>query len=135
MIHAKKGEKKAATLKLKIREQLPEIRIIPSESMSDLTGELGRPLNNISVIIMFIPTLKTLDLLFSLKSFFENKKLILVLAGQDNQTFIRGLQLNPSFISTGDVHGDDVFRVLKRINQRQRTMTQISMHLNKKEEI
>ncbi len=119
MIHADTQEKKAAPLKLKIRQQLPEIRVIRSGSMSDLTRELGRPLNHIAVIIIFVPTLDALNLLFSLKSLFDNKKLILVLTGRDNQTFIRGLQLNPSFISTGDPHGDDVFMVLKRISRRQ----------------
>lgn len=130
MIHADRENKNAAGLENQIQDRLPDIHIFRSRTLGDLAGNLGQPMNNISVIIIFAPTLEVLNDLFPLKSFFDNKKLILVLPDQGNQAFIRGLQLNPSFIGRSAEHGEDVLMVLDRINERQQTMTQISQHLN-----
>lgn len=130
LIHADRGDKPAASLEKQVRDQLQDVRISRSCELAGLAENLGQPLNNISVILIFVKTLEALNSLFALKSFFENKKLILVLADQDNQAFIRGLELNPSFISRSAEDGKDVFMVLERIFGRQKTMTQISMHLN-----
>ncbi len=129
LIHADRGDKTAASLENQVQDQLQEVRISRSRELAGLARELGQPLNNILAIIIFVHTSEALNSLFTLRSFFENKKLILVLPGQDNQTFIRGLQLNPSFISRAAEDARDVFMVLDRIIGRQKAMTQISMHL------
>ena len=119
-------ENQGDALEKAIRDQLPGVRILHAHLIKDMVIHLRQPMNHIFVLIVFTPTLDAVDALLQIRSFFEDKKLILVLPSRNNDIFIRAVQLNPSFISTDEGCFDDVLLVLKRIWGRQKTMAQIS---------
>ncbi|WDP91530.1 MAG: hypothetical protein HUN04_18225 [Desulfobacter sp.] len=123
LIHADTAKKEAAVLGAKIQNRLPGIRITGSGSMAELEGAVGRPLNNIDVLVIFIKDERDLENLFSLASFLDNKKLILMLSGPDSRRAVtRGLQLHPSFIGSADTGEAEILEVLEQISRRRQAM-------------
>ena len=108
-----------------IRDQLPGMEMLRAQSLQEMVSLLRQPMNNILILVIFAPTPNTVDDLFRVRSFFDDKKLILILPSRDNDNFIRAIQLNPSFIGAEEEGFDDVLLVLKRICGRQQTMKRI----------
>lgn len=123
-------EKQGDAFEAAIRDQLPGVEMLRARGVQEMVSLLRQPMNNIFILAIFAPTPDTLDDLFRIRSFFDDKKLILILPSRDNDNFIRAVQLNPSFIGAGEEGFDDVLLVLKRICGRQQTMNRIYKDLS-----
>jgi len=89
-------------LKISIQDQLPKIQIETITSIDTLSRIIGRPLNRIAVIVIFLTCQKEIDQWLGLKSLFDNIRLILILPDRTKSMVASGLQLHPSFISYSD---------------------------------
>ncbi len=119
LLYADTRGKQVTGFERQIQDQLPGIWLKKTNSLEGLAQELSLPLNDISVILMVVPSQTILDGFFGLASLFDNKKLILVLPGHmDQAIFSSCLQLNPSFITYLDDDMEDVLLVLSRIQQK-----------------
>ncbi len=98
-----------------IQNQLPDIQMDTLNSVSRLSEKLCRPLNRISVIVIFVMCERDIDRLLALKPLFDNIRLILVLPDRTTDLMAHGLQLNPCFISYLDSDFSDVTSVLQKI--------------------
>ena len=107
-------------LELLIQNQLSEIQIDTMNSISDLSRKLCRPLNRISVIVIFVRCENDIRKLLTLKSLFDNIRLILVLPDRTREMMGLGLQLNPCFISFLENDLLDIISVLEKIHGGQR---------------
>ncbi len=107
-----------------IHHQLPKVQIDAIHSIRRLSSTLCRPLNRVSVIIVFVMCEKDVDPFLTLKPLFDNIRLILVLPDGTTGMMAPWLQLNPSFISYTDTYTDndfsDILSVLKKIHAGQR---------------
>ena len=101
-----------------IQEQLPQIQIEAIDSAEGLSRLLCRPLNRISVIIIFVNCEEDLRGFLTLEPLFDNIRRILVLPERTTAMMAMGLQLNPSFISYWDSEFLDIISVLKKIYHR-----------------
>ena len=108
------------TLEQLIQDELPKIKVETLDSIERISQKLRRPLNGISVIIIFIVSINQVEKFFSLKPFFDNTRLILILPDNDNRLMAKGLQLNPCFVSYLDDDPSDIISVLKKIEQRKK---------------
>ncbi len=116
LLYADAREKQVAGFELQIQDHLPGIWLKKTNSLETLAQELSLPLNDISVILLVIPSQKLLDDLFGLIPLFDNKKLILVLPERmAREVFPSCLKLNPSFITYLDDDMADALLVLSRI--------------------
>jgi hypothetical protein len=98
-----------------IQNQFPDIQLDTLNSVSRLSEKLCRPLNRISVIIIFVTCERDIDRLLTLKPLFDNIRLILVLPDRTTGMMAHGLQLNPCFISYFDSDFSDITSVLKKL--------------------
>ncbi len=118
LLYAENRGKKVASFEKLIQAQLPDVWLHKTDSLEGLAQELSMPLNDISVILLVVPSQKILDGFFGLASLFDNKKLILILPGHmDQEVFSSCLQLNPSFTTYLDDDMEDALLVLDRIQQ------------------
>ncbi len=116
LLYTDSREKQVAGFEKQIQAQLPDIWLQKTNSLEGLAQELSLPLNDISVILMVVPSQTILDGFFGLASLFDNKKLILVLPEHmDQAVFSSCLQLNPSFITYLNDDMEDALLVLNRI--------------------
>lgn len=115
LLHAETRERPVSFLEKKIRAQLPGLKICHSLGFKDLKGLLSLPMSEISIVVLFIPSLMMLEKCVRIKSLFDGKKLILILPGQVQKMFQRGLELNPSFICDPGRGIEDVLLVLEEI--------------------
>ncbi len=98
-----------------IQNQLPEIQMDTINSVSHLSRNICRPLNRISVIVIFVTSEKDIARWVGIKSFFDNIRVILVLPDRTRNMVACGLQLHPSFISYSDSDFIDIISVLEKI--------------------
>ncbi len=120
------GERKALGQNLEklIQEQLPQIQIEAIDSAQGLSRLLCRPLNRISVIIIFVNCEEDLRGFLTLEPLLDNIRRILVLPERTTAMMAMGLQLNPSFISYWDSEFLDIISVLEKIYHRQEEIGQ-----------
>lgn len=118
IIYAENRTKMGKKLEISIQDTLPKIQIDTITSIDDLSRIIGRPLNRIAVIVIFVTCQKEIDQWLGLKSLFDNIRLILVLPDRTKGMVASGLQLHPSFISYCDSDYLDITSVLKKIYQR-----------------
>lgn len=98
-----------------IQNQFPDIQMDILGSVRCLSEKLCRPLNRISVIVIFVTCERDIDGLLTLKPLFDNIRLILVLPDRTRGMMAHGLQLNPCFISYLDSDFSDIISVLKKL--------------------
>nr|NJM03885.1 hypothetical protein [Desulfobacula sp.] len=103
-----------------IQDELPQIRIEKMNSIGYLKEKLCRPLNRISVIVVFVIYEKDLYRLFPLKPLFDDIRLILILPDSGRDLTALGLGLNPCFVGYSDSDPADIVLVLKKIGQRRK---------------
>ncbi len=115
VLYADRSQKMGKILEQLIQDQLPNIQVETLGSISRIAQRLCRPLNGISVIILFIISGNQVEKLLTLKPFFDNTRLILVLPDTDKALVAKGLQLNPCFVSYLDNDPHDITSVLKKI--------------------
>lgn len=113
LIHADPWDKTHCLLEKEILAQLPGTGIMRSRSVRDLSGHLNRPMNGITVVVLF--TGSRMEKILGLKGMVEGKKLILMLQEQTRDLFHQGLELNPSYIGDALAGSHDLLLVLKRI--------------------
>jgi hypothetical protein len=101
-----------------IHGELPQIQVEKINSTLYLKEKLCRPLNRISVIVVFVNCESDIDRLFSLRPLFDGIRLILVFPDGENKMISQGLGLNPCFVSYSDSDPSDITLVLKKIDQR-----------------
>jgi glycerol-3-phosphate dehydrogenase len=119
LLYADAREKQTAEFEKQIQDQLPGVWLKQTNSLEGLTRELSQPLNEISVVVMVVPSLMILNGFFKLAPLLENKKLILILPGHmDQEAFSLCLQLHPSFITYMNDDMEDAFQVLRQIKQK-----------------
>lgn len=107
-------------LRKSIRAQVEDIQVESISSKRVLFEKLGRPLNNISVLVSLASSTVEINHLLSLNPLFDNTKLILILGDRSREMVNIGLQLTPSFISYSDSDFMDVISVLKTIQQKKK---------------
>ena len=103
------------TLEKLIQDQLPIIQMETLGSVDGLSRILCRPLNQISVIIIFVNCEEDLHGFLALTPLFDNIRRILILPGRAEGMVALGLQLNPCFITYLDNDFLDIISVLKKI--------------------
>nr|WP_321400620.1 hypothetical protein [uncultured Desulfobacter sp.] len=118
ILHANKNDAHRNRLKRTIEDTFSEGEIILTDQASQLSMVLGRPLHNVSVLIVFITDTESVDLLFPLKHLFENIKLILMFCDRVDNTPKSVLLLEPLFTSYSEDDFQDIISVLQRIAQR-----------------
>ena len=118
IIYAENRTEMGKKLTISIQDKLPKIQIDTITSINDLSRKLGRPLNRVAVIVIFVTCQKDIDQWLGLKSLFDNIRLILVLPDRTKGMVASGLQLHPSFISYSDSDYRYITSVLKKIYQR-----------------
>ena len=118
IIYAENRTEMGKKLTISIQDKLPKIQIDTITSINDLSRKLGRPLNRVAVIVIFVTCQEDIDQWLGLKSLFDNIRLILVLPDRTKGMVASGLQLHPSFISYSDSDYIDITSVLKKIYQR-----------------
>ena len=105
------------TIEGMIQNELPQIQIEKMNSIGFLKKSLCRPLNRISVIVVFVFHEKDIDLLLTLRSLFDDIRLILILPDRGKKLTALGLGLNPCFVGYSDSDPADITLVLKKIDQ------------------
>jgi hypothetical protein len=100
-----------------IYDELPQTQVEKINSTLYLKEKLCRPLNRISVIVVFVNCESDIDRLMTLRPLFDGIRLILVLPGGENKLTSLGLGLNPCFVSYSDSDPSDIALVLKKIDQ------------------
>ena len=120
ILYAEDKEEVGENLQKLIQHQLPNIQIDAIHSVRQLSSTLCRPLNRVSVIVIFVMCEKDIDQFLTLKPLFDNIRLILVLPDGTTGMMAPWLQLNPCFISYRDNDFSDITSVLKKIYQGQR---------------
>lgn len=118
ILHASEDDTHRNRLKAIIEGAFPEGDIILTDQGTQLSAVLGRPLHNVSVLIAFIADSDGLELLFSLRSLFENVKLILMLCDSVENIQKSVLLLEPLFTSYSEDDFQDIISVLQRIEQK-----------------
>jgi hypothetical protein len=99
-----------------IQHQIPEIRIGLTDSILQLIETIRRPLNKVSVIILFVRSIKEIKALTAITPLFDDIRLILILADSNSDTVSSGLKLSPCFTTHFDAAPADVISVLKKIS-------------------
>ncbi|WP_232364187.1 hypothetical protein [Desulforapulum autotrophicum] len=100
-----------------IQDELPKIKVETICSIECVSQNLRRPLNGISVIVLFIVSQSQIENFLILKPFFDNTRLILVLPDNNKGLVAKGLQLNPCFVTYLDNDPHDITSVLRKIEQ------------------
>lgn len=118
VLHAGKNDERRQWLKVCIEREFPKGQIILTDCRQHLAEALGRPLHNVSVIIAFITDSEGIDLLISLKHFFENIKLILVFGENSDEIQKSVFRLEPIYTTYSGNDFQDIVSVLKRVDQR-----------------
>ncbi len=103
------------TLEQRIQNQLPRMQVEIVDSIGLIAQRLCRPLNGISVIILFIASESQIEQLLAIQPFFDDIRLILIFPDTNRTMMAKGLQLDPCFISY--LHSDlnDITSVLEKI--------------------
>ena len=115
ILYADDKEARGKIFRKLIQNQFPDIQMDILGSVRGLSEKLCRPLNRISVIVIFVICEKDIDRLLTLKPLFDNIRLILVLPDRTTGVMAHGLQLNPCFISYLDSDFLDIASVLKKL--------------------
>ena len=118
VLYATAAQKRGNKLEKLIQDELPQIQIEKINSIRSLKGKLCRPLNRISVIVMFVISEDDIDHLLTLRPLFDGIRLILVLPERKKKLTALGLVLNPCFVGYSDSDLIDIASVLKKIDQR-----------------
>lgn len=118
ILYAEPAEKAREKLEKLIRAELPGLQVDRVDSIQSLSQKLCRPLNRISVIVIFLVSESGIAPLLTLKPLFDHIRLILVLPDKTKRLTALGLQLGPCFISYWDNSLEDITAVLKKIDQR-----------------
>ncbi len=103
----------------RIINALPQVQVDLADSGQHLVKILSRPLHNISVLIVFISDAEDVGVLLSLKTLFEDIKLILIGGKRGDQVPKSSLRLEPLYTSHSETDFQDVISVLQRIEQKQ----------------
>lgn len=103
-----------------ILHQLPTVQTDAVQSFRRLSSMICRPLNRVSVIILFVMCETDIDQFITLKPLFDNIRVILVLPDGTRDMMAPWLQLKPSFISYRDNDFSDIISVLKKIHTGER---------------
>ena len=116
----------AMGLEKRILAGLPGTDIIRIAYRESLEKQLSRPMNAIAVVLVFVPSILLLKQLTALKGLLDNKKLILILPGENRAETALSLELGPSFITHQDQDLTDVILVLNQIRQKHCTTDKVS---------
>ena len=117
ILFAASPQKMGTALEQLIQQELPKIKVETICSIERVSQKLRRPLNGISVIVLFIVSQNQIESFLTLKPFFDNTRLILVLPDNNKGLVAKGLQLNPCFVTYLDDDPHDITLVLKKIEQ------------------
>jgi hypothetical protein len=118
ILHAGENDAHRNRLKAIIEASFPDSETILTDQGVQLSAVLGRPFHNVSVLIAFITDSDGVDLLSSLKSLFENIKLILILCGNVENIQNPLLLLEPLLTIYSEDDFQDIISVLQRIAQK-----------------
>ena len=120
ILHAQKEYDFRNQLQELIERAFPKSQVVLTNTRRQLSGTLGRPLHNVSVLIVFISDSEDVSTLFSLKPLFENIKPILIFCKRSDELGKQALQLEPLYSSHSRNNFQDVISVLFRIEQKLR---------------
>ncbi|WP_300464271.1 hypothetical protein [Desulfobacula sp.] len=115
VLYAKGIDKMGDHLETIIHAQVNGIKIKTCTSIEGLFQILRKPLNNLSVVILWIASINDLVEFNLMGTLFDDIKIILILPDRKKQTLALGCKLKPSFVSYVDSDLQDVASVLKQI--------------------
>jgi len=104
-----------------IRELIPKDCFETFPTIGNLTLQLRKPMNRISIALFLATTRDELRELIKLGDLLDSIQVILVLPDRNTDTLSLGLQLKTSYISDMDGNLSDVASVLKQILKKQRS--------------
>jgi hypothetical protein len=120
ILYTESKEEMGKNLQELIHHQLPKIQIDAIQSIRRLSSTLCRPLNRVSVIVIFVVCEADIDQFLTLNPLFDNIRLILVLPDGTRDMIAPWLQLKPCFICYRDNDFSDITSVLEKIYTGQR---------------
>ncbi len=100
-----------------LRQHVPGIHTQTLSSADELLHYLRRPLNRISVVVLFTASRTALEGLVPLVSLLENIRVILALPDRKRSTLAIGVKFSPSFVTYMDDNLADIAAVLKKIQK------------------
>ncbi len=118
VLHTSPWDKSGKTLESLIRNRIPGVHTLISNDLGQLKSQLCRPMNRISAVVGVTSSVQDLDRLLTMKSLFQDTKLILILPRPQKPDMASALELNPSFISYHDRPLDDILLVLTKIKEK-----------------
>jgi hypothetical protein len=128
ILYAEDRQGMGENLEKGIQHQLPNLQTDVIDSVRRLSSALCRPLNRVSVIVIFVMCEQDIGQFLALKPLFDNIRLILVLPDRTTGMMGPWLQLKPCFISYTDNYTDndfsDIISVLKKIDTGQKRQLQ-----------
>lgn len=131
LLHAYENSETRIRLKNLIEEKLPEVQMVLTHSKQHLSIKLCRPLHNFSALIAFLDDSESASILLSLKPFFENIKIILVICKNSDGLKESSLLLEPLFTKFNGNNFMDVISILNRIQQKQDQAVKLSPIIEK----
>jgi hypothetical protein len=98
-----------------IKTSLPEFGMEVCRTIHDLSQSLKQPAEDMGVAVLLVSDQKDLKNIISLRHFFQNIRIILLLPNKDPETVAMAHQLRPRFLT--DRNGDlsEVTAVLKKM--------------------
>ncbi len=115
LLYRNSREKIGERINSLIRDRFPQLDIIVSDSIQEISSTLCRPLHEISVIILPIASTFELAAFQNLNSVFEKSRVILILPDRDVETLAKAIRIKSSFITYFDNDIKDIASVLEKL--------------------
>jgi len=98
-----------------IKKVVPEEQLELTTDLESLTKKLRKPGQHDIIVVIMAGRREDLDLLFSIRSSFNDLRIILILPDGDQETIAKGHSLRPRFLSFADGDFTDVAAVLHKM--------------------
>ncbi|MFO7883670.1 MAG: hypothetical protein R6U68_02520 [Desulfobacteraceae bacterium] len=115
LLYKNSREKIGERINTMLQDHFPQLDIIVSDSIQEISSTLCRPLHEISVIILPIASTFELAAFQNLNPIFEKSRVILILPDRDVETLAKAIRIKSSFITYFDNDIKDIALVLEKL--------------------
>jgi hypothetical protein len=114
-LYSKVGNQSGDKLEKIVKTNLPEVEMMVYRTMDDLFQNLRQPIEDSGIAILLVSNQEDLKNILSIRSFFQNIRIILLLPNKEPEIVTLAHQLRPRFLT--DMNSDllEITAVLKKI--------------------